>query len=241
MHPLTRIVIVMVISFLSVYFNSLYILVGLLLVSLTLILIKKFLFKDSDNIINRIVRLIPLIILIFLVQAIFVKDGKAIITFWGFRVTNLGLHIACSVSLRLFILLFSGAWLWGITPRELKSAFRLLKLPDSLAIIVFLTIRFLPLLSEQIRLFVNQLKTRGLDLTKVSIKERLSIYLSLIVPIIGWTLKDIKYHAISLDMRGFRNTKPHSTYKHQGLLVGDYVICVLSITFMVTLLFLLGN
>jgi energy-coupling factor transport system permease protein len=241
LHSFTKITVIMLISFCAIFYQNLYILLGLLVVSVCLVLSKRLINPNSGHVLKHLFKLLPLVAIIFLIQLVFNRDGQTLINLLGFNVTNEGMEIALSVCLRLLILLLSGAWLWGISPRELKSAFKIARLPDSLAIMVFLTLRFIPILSEQIKLSLLQLKTRGIEMSKLSINVKLRLYLSLIIPILGWTLKDLKYHAISLDIRGFRNSRIHSVYRHKGLAILDYAIIGISIMIMVLLFFLSEN
>ncbi len=214
-HPLTRLIIVLCISTLAILYNDLFILAWLLLACLILLTGKRQL--DWRRLIRFFRYFFPLLLSIFIIQLVFNPKGALLLDLKLFRITDTGLVTAGIVALRLLILFLSGVWLWGLSHRDFNQAFRCIGLPESLAVMISLTLHFLPVLTGRITQMTTQLKLRGISLKGMRLRPRLQLYLNMITPLLGWTMKDLKYQAIALDLRGFRNGKKHSCYQCRRL------------------------
>lgn len=221
-HPLTRLIIVLSISTIAVLYNNLIILAWLLLVCLILLTGKRQL--DLSRLLRFFRYFFPVLLSIFIIQLIFNNEGETLLNLRLFRITSQGLETAGIVALRLLILFLAGVWLWGLSHREFSQAFRTIGLPESLAVMIALTLHFLPLLAERIRQMTSQLRLRGINLKRMKIKSRLRLYLNMVIPLLGWTMKDLKYQAIALDLRGFRNGIRHSQYRRRKLNLLDFLL-----------------
>jgi energy-coupling factor transport system permease protein len=222
LHPLSRIVIVVCLSTASVLYQNLLVMTVGLSVCILLHLVLPV--KSNGRMFRFIIRLIPLIFSIFVIQLVFNRNGLGILSLGIITITRNGLNTAISVTLRLLIILLSGAWLWELTPRQFTQAFRTARLPETLSVMISLSLRFLPMILEKVRKTALQLRTRGLDIRKLSLPGRLRLYRKLIIPVLGWTLKDLKFLAVALDMRGFRNGIRHTNFREQVLTGIDYLI-----------------
>lgn len=227
MHPLTRIIIVLYIASISLVFSNLLILISVLFFCLLLLMKQKRSQEETTVLLKRFIIIIPLLFTIFLIQLLFNNTGDKITLWIGLKVSRQGLDAALSVVLRMLIILCSGAWLWRINLRELSHAFRIVKLPESIVVMFLITIRFIPTLSGKVRLYQSQITTRGIVLRKVRYITRLRLYIKLLISIIGRVLKDIRYQAISLDMRGFRNGRKHTEYRLSKLRFVDYLVMLI--------------
>ncbi|MFO7660144.1 MAG: energy-coupling factor transporter transmembrane component T [Candidatus Cloacimonadaceae bacterium] len=221
-HPLSRLIIVLCISTIAILYNNLLVLTWLLLACLILLTGKKQL--DWRRIVRFFRYFLPLLLSIFIIQIIFNNKGEILLDLQLFKVTEIGLNTSGIVTIRLLILFLAGVWLWGLSHREFNQAFRAIGLPESLAVLISLTLHFLPLLAERIKQMTTQLKLRGISLKGMRLKPRLQLYLNMIIPLLGWTMKDLKYQAIALDLRGFRNGTRHSQYRLKRLNLLDYLL-----------------
>lgn len=221
-HPLSRLVIVLCISTIAILYNNLVVLAWLLLACLILLSGKRQL--DRRRLIRFFRYFIPLLFSIFIIQIIFNNKGEILLDMRLFKVTTQGLETAGIVVLRLLILFLAGVWLWGLSHREFNQAFRTIGMPESLAVLIALTLHFLPLLAERIKQLTTQLRLRGINLKRMKIKSRLQLYLNMVIPLLGWTMKDLKYQAIALDLRGFRNGMRHSCYQRKRLNLLDFML-----------------
>jgi len=232
-HPLTKLSIVISLTSCSLLYKNLPILTGLLLISLFLTLINA---PDSEawkKFIRQFYKLLPLFISIFLIQILFDISGVVIYRLWFVQITSHGFNTALQVMLRLLIIVFAAGYLIKLSLRDFLSAFRLIRLPESIAVTTALTIGFIPLISNQIKLSLQQITLRGIRLRKLGFKARITLYLSLIMPILGKSVSKAKYQAIALDFRGFRNGKKHTNYQMQRLGLIDWVLMLISVLLLV--------
>ncbi len=230
-HTLTRIIIVLCLSSSAIIYQDVRVLSVIFLISALLVVFKRYTNNEKTVLVKHLRRMLPLIISIFIIQLVFNRMGTPLISWKWILITQQGLNTAITVTLRLMIILLSGTWLWGISPREFNQAFRLIRLPETLAVMISMTLRFLPVLIGKVRQSTSQLRTRGINLKEITFNKKIRLYIKLIIPILGWTMKDISYQAIALDIRGFRNGMKHTCYqqKYPGLV--DYMIICLAVIF----------
>jgi energy-coupling factor transport system permease protein len=228
-HPLTKLIIVICITSCSLIHQNLAILLELLLASMMLSLFNINRSEEWKKLFKQVYRLLPLILSILVIQVLFDVKGLMLFQFGFIRISLHGIITAIQVIIRLLIIIFSAGYLLKLGLRDFLSAFRLIRLPESIAVITALTIGFIPLLSGQIKQSLQQLTLRGIDIKKLGLKNRLSLYLSLIMPILGRAINNAKYLAITLDLRGFRNGRKRTFYKQTYLRVIDYLLIILSL------------
>jgi len=238
-HPLTKLIIVLCISTISIAYNSVLILGVLLCTCLLLISGKRNL--DYYKLWKFLRYFLPLLISIFIIQIVFNQKGKILIDLHLLRITGPGLKIALLVIMRLLVLFLSGVWLWGLGHREFNQAFRAIGLPETLAVMISLTLRFLPVLTDKVKQSASQLKLRGIDLHRTKLRAKMQLYLKMVIPILGWTMKDLKYQAIALDLRGFRNGIIHTQYKQRRLNILDWLLILIALSCLLLPRFLWGN
>jgi energy-coupling factor transport system permease protein len=241
MQPVSKIFLVLCLSTGSIFYNNILVLATLLLANMLLFVFSKGIWQNQKKFTRRLKQLFLLIISIFLIQLLFRQQGEILLHLKWVVVTREGLNSAALVSLRLMILLLSGVWLTDLAPREFLQAFRSVRLPESLAVTIMMTLRYLPLLAEQVRVSSNQLVRRNIKINKLKLRERTALYMKLLLRILGWTLHDLKYKAIALDIRGFRNGKRHSFYGQMNLRVMDYCIFAICTGFLLLVGYLFRN
>ncbi len=235
MLPLTRIVVVIALSTAALLWQQPLPLFAILSFCLVLLVLKKSSAHERKRLAVFLLRMLPALAGIFVVQALFNHKGNRIVL-WGLSLfTDEGLNTAATVMLRLLILLCSGAWLWGLTPRQFNSAFRTAGLPETISVTLMLTLRWLPLLAAKIRHTLRQLEARGIRMRKLSPSKRLKTYQDLLIPILGWTMKDMKFQAAALDLRGFRNGGKHTHYGRRKLFWLDWLVIALAAGFLLLL------
>jgi energy-coupling factor transport system permease protein len=227
LHPLTRIVIVIALSTTGIIYSGNFLLSLLLLICVALHIIMPA--NGLKKVIRNSAKLLPVILGVFIIQLVFSSKGKAILDFCFFDVTQTGLETAISVSLRLMIIFLSGIWLSNLSPREFNQAFRAVRLPEAIAVMITITLRFLPSLYARFKQVSFQLKVRGIKFQTWSLLKRIQLYRMLVFSVLGWAMKDLKFQAIALDIRGFRNGLKHTVYNQVKFTFPDYIIIAVSI------------
>ena len=200
MHPLTMIFIAVLISSLSIISGDPTILTFLLIICLFLALSSNIYQRSLMKIGKYLLFLMPVVISMSALQLLFNRNGDVLIHLNHLVITSQGLKQACAVALRLLILLFVGMWLWNLSIRDYVAAFRSIGISDTFSVLVSISMRFLPIFASRIKVSREQLLLRGYDLKRISLYNKLILYKSLIVPILGWTLHEVKFQAITLDL-----------------------------------------
>lgn len=226
-HPLTKILIVCVITSCSLLYRNPVVLSAFLVLSFILNVISAHNKDGWQRLLKQVYRLYPVIISIFILQVLFNTSGTVLFNYRFIKVTDVGFFTAVQVVLRLLIIIFSAGYLFKLGLRDYLSAFRILKLPEALAVIVAITIGFIPLLSAQISQSRQQIKLRGIEIGKLGMITRAELYLSLLMPVIGKAVSNAKYQAITLELRGFRNGKLHTDYQRKALGSIDIILIML--------------
>ncbi len=232
-HALTKLFIVICITTGSLLHQNVVILIELLLISMMLNVFNANASEDWTRLFMKVFKLIPVFISIFLIQLLFDNSGHVIFHLWIIRITSHGVSTAVQVMLRLLIIVFSAGYLMKLGLREFLFAFRIVRLPESFAVMTALTIGFIPLLAGQIKQSLQQIRLRGIGISELSLRKRVELYLSLIMPILGRTVSNAKYLAITLELRGFRNGGKHTNYRKVNLQAFDYVLITTSLFLLV--------
>lgn len=241
MHPLAKLTLVAGISALSVMLDNTMALAMLLLFCLILLLLKSASGSAQPFPFKSFLKLLPVIFSVFVLQLLFNRKGNTIIQFGWFSFTDIGFNTAVQVALRLAVLLLSGAWLWGMPSREVLRAFRSLGVPETFSILLMLTLSFLPELSAQVKNKLTLLRLRGLAAGRFAFIKKLKLYVNILLPVLGWTLKDLQLKAVALDLKGFRNGRRHTRFRQGRLRVWDYLVILLTTALAVALPLLLQS
>jgi len=223
-HPLTRIILVACLAVCSITFQTIHELGYVLALNLLLILLLVRDVPSRVTLVRQLRRLLPVVFSLFILQLIFNRRGNVLINLGGFKLYDWGVITAVTVTMRLLILLLSGSLLWNLPSRQYIIAMHSARIPESFSIQVLLTLRSLPQLTWEVRQSLAQIRLRGIPLKKISLMSRLRLYLGLLLPILGWTLKDLQYQAIALDMKGFRNGRKHTQFRQKPMKQADYLI-----------------
>jgi energy-coupling factor transport system permease protein len=166
----------------------------------------------------------PIFVLVFitaLYHLIFTaRDTEAVVTVWGLSLTAGGVEAAVFFSLRL-VLFISVAFLVTLTnsPSELAEALaRLLKplrrvgLPvNDLALILFIAIRFIPVLYQEFAAIRNAQMMRGVDFSG-SLVSRLRKTTAIIIPVFVAAIGRADDLAVAIEARGYRSDRQRTNY-----------------------------
>jgi energy-coupling factor transport system permease protein len=166
---------------------------------------------------------------IMILQVLFRRDGDVIFQFHILKITQTGIYYGITVALRLINLILIADLLFRISSAEYMLAFKAWHIPFEISFLITTVIRFIP---DYYRLFLAYRETlylRNIEIRKLSIKNKLSVLVALLIPVLTANLADVKSRAVALDMKAFR-LYPQRTYLHEARLRGqDYLIQFLSL------------
>ncbi len=148
------------------------------------------------------------------------REGETWFTFLSYRVTYEGLRMALFYSLRLIIFI-SIAFLITLTnsPSELADAITKLLKPLAkfrvpiydLSLILFIAIRFIPILYEEFTAIKNAQLIRGVDFSG-KLMTRLKKTTSIIIPVFVAAIQRADDLALAIQARGYRGGASRTFY-----------------------------
>jgi energy-coupling factor transport system permease protein len=107
----------------------------------------------------------------------------------------------------------------------LLSPLRRLKLPvDDFALMCLIALRFMPTLLEEVEQLIKAQASRGADMTRGTIRERLQSLTMLFIPLMRGVLRRATELATALEARGYE-VEGRQTFLHETALgLADYVV-----------------
>ncbi|WP_029332276.1 energy-coupling factor transporter transmembrane component T family protein [Exiguobacterium oxidotolerans] len=154
-----------------------------------------------------------LIVFTFIVQLFFTREGTILFEFGWLKIYSEGLRLAIIVSLRFFYLVSITTLVTLTTsPIELTDAIELLLKPfkvvrvptHEIALMLSISLRFLPTLAEETEKIMKAQQARGVDLAAGPIKERLRAIIPLLIPLFISAFKRAEDLATAMEARGYR-------------------------------------
>jgi energy-coupling factor transport system permease protein len=165
---------------------------------------------------------IILIILTALYHLIFsARDSETVARIFGFRLTEGGIYMAVSFSLR--VLVFVGiAFFISLTtmPAEMAETlvnwmkpFRRMGIPvNDIGLIVFIAMRYIPVLADEIDTIKKAQIVRGVDFSG-GLRKRAKNMIALLIPVFQSAIRRADDLAVAIESRGYISGTERSSYK----------------------------
>jgi energy-coupling factor transport system permease protein len=141
-----------------------------------------------------------------------------------FIITRRSLDVAIRVSTLLFTLIYStNLYLLTTAPEEITAGLeelmeplRRFKLPiTEIALTLTLSLRFIPLVLEEIQNLVRSIRTRAINWKGLGIRRSLEVWLVVVEKLLENLLMRAEQIAIAMDVRGFTSPNEHRVQWHQ--------------------------
>jgi energy-coupling factor transport system permease protein len=171
------------------------------------------------------------------------KDTKVLFSVFGYGLTEGAVHEAAFYSLRL-VLFVSMAFLVTLTssPSDIGDAFaktirplRRFKVPvDDISLILFMAIRFIPVLYEEFTIIKNAQKLRGVDFSG-PLWSRLRKSTAIIIPVFVGALNRADELAQAIEARGYGKCENRTYFSRSDFGVNEIGFVSLAIILMGTL------
>jgi energy-coupling factor transport system permease protein len=139
-------------------------------------------------------------------------------------VTRRSLDLALRISTLYFTLIYStGLYLLTTAPEEiaeglddLMSPLRRFRLPISeIVLTLTLSLRFIPLVLEEVQNLVRSIRTRAIDWKKLGLRRSAQLWLIVSERLLENLLLRAEQIAVAMDVRGFTNPNEHRVQWHQ--------------------------
>lgn len=228
--PRTKLIIVLCISSIAVFFQNILI--------LAIALILSFVFScmfgaKISNTFGRIKHLLKIVFIIAIVQSIFSNAGTVVFSVAGIKIlTDIGIIKGIEFILRIMVVIISATIITTSNYREIVQGFVQMKVPYEISFMVSVAIRFLPLLTEEIKEIFTAIQLRGIELEKLPLKRKIKLYSYIFTPVIIGTIIKAQQLSIAMETKAFRAYPTRTSYMVLKLEKKDYflIIIILLIT-----------
>ncbi len=133
-----------------------------------------------------------------------------------------GIIYATATALRFLVLTSSfSVFFLTTTPEDLALALESSGLSRDYALMITMSLRFVPTLARDLQIVVDSFRSRGLKLDSGGIRDRIKSYATILTPLIVFEVKRSLMVAEALEARGFGSTTKRTLYKRLRLTVRD--------------------
>ncbi len=161
---------------------------------------------------KNIKAILPVIILTAVLNAFYAGDGKVLVKFWVFKITQSGFERAGFMALRVVLLIIASAMLtYTTTPTSLANALEKLLSPlrwiglSSAVHMVVMTmtiaLRFIPILIDETNKIMNAQKARGADFESGGLLSRVKALIPILIPLFISSIRRAYELAASMECR----------------------------------------
>lgn len=166
-----------------------------------------------------------------------------------FRITRRSLDLAVRVSTLTFTLLYSSnLYLLTTAPEEITagmdfwlSPLRKLGLPiTEIVLTLTLSLRFIPLVLEEVQNLIRAVSTRAINWKKLGIRGTIQIWLTVAERLLQNLLMRAEQIASAMQVRGFTSPNTHHVQWHQFKLKRADLLVILGLILLVTARFMWG-
>lgn len=139
-------------------------------------------------------------------------------------VTRRSLDLAVRMSTLIFTLIYStNLYLLTTAPEEITAGLedlmkplRYFKVPvTEIALTLTLSLRFIPLVLEEIQNLVRSIRTRAINWNKLGIRRSIQVWLLVAEKLLENLLRRAEQIALAMDVRGFTGANEHKVQWHQ--------------------------
>jgi len=247
LDPRTKVIFALALMILSLFTTALLFYLAIIAVLVALL----FMSDISLSLMARNFR--PFLILISLTALYHLlfsaRDSLPLATFWGFRLTQGGVYMAASFSLRVIEFVAIAFFITFTTaPSDLAEAlvgwlkpFRKLGVPvEDITLIIFIAMRFIPVLAEEFDTIRKAQMMRGVNFGGGLIKRARS-FGYLLIPVLQSALRRADELALAIESRGYISGAPRSHYRQFLMTSRDWVFLSAGLISMFILFWLLGG
>ncbi|MFD1738315.1 energy-coupling factor transporter transmembrane component T family protein [Bacillus salitolerans] len=166
--------------------------------------------------------IIWIILFTFILHLMMTKEGEVLITLGPLSIHEEGLRQAIFISIRFFLLIMMTSLLTlTTTPIEvtdgmesLLQPFKRLGLPvHELALMMSISLRFIPTLMQETEKIMKAQTARGVDFTSGPLKDRLKAIIPLLVPLFINSFRRAEELANAMEARGYRGGEGRTKYR----------------------------
>ncbi|WP_243292414.1 energy-coupling factor transporter transmembrane protein EcfT [Bacillus sp. FJAT-47783] len=196
---------------------------------------------------NGLKPILWIILFTFILHILFTKEGNVIFSIGFFRVYDEGIQQGVYITLRfIYLILVTTILTLTTTPIEitdgletLLAPFKKLKLPvHELALMMSISLRFIPTLMEETEKIMKAQMARGTDFSTGTIKKRIEAIIPLLVPLFISAFKRAEELATAMEARGYKGSEGRTKLRQLQWNLKDTFILLTFLIIVVILLLL---
>ncbi|WP_062107610.1 energy-coupling factor transporter transmembrane component T family protein [Bacillus niameyensis] len=190
-----------------------------------------------------------LVIFTFVLQVFFNKAGDVIFSLGFIKIYDEGLRQGIFISLRFFLLVLVTSLLTLTTTpitltdglESILNPLKKLKFPvHELALMMSISLRFIPTLMDETDKIMKAQMARGVDFSGGPVKDRVKAIIPLLIPLFVSSFKRAEELAIAMEARGYRGGEGRTKYRVLQWKLAD-TLATLSLFLLAGLLFVLRS
>lgn len=226
LDPRSKLVLVLCLSTLGVLIQDIRVLTAVLSVSTALSAASG---SRLFALVKKFRRILWLFVAIAIIQSIFSPSGRVLVHLGGIKLVTVGgLYKGVAMVLRMSIVMVSATIMATSNSREIVQGLVQWRIPYEIAFMVSVAIRFLPLLTEEIKNVVTAVQLRGIELDKIPVRQRLKVYSYLIMPVVSGAVIKSRELATAMETRAFRAYPKRTSYMVLTMQRADYAVIIIS-------------
>lgn len=241
-----KIVVVVAIMMLSIFTVSIWFYLGIIAGLLLMLLLSKI---TVSGIMSNLKPFLILVSITAVYHLIFsARDTDTLANIWGFRLTSGGVQMAVSFSLRVLVFVFLAFFISLTTmPTDMAESLvrglrplKKLGVPiNDLALIIFIAMRLIPVLIEEMDTIRKAQIVRGVDFSG-GLFNRARKFVYLLIPVFQSSLRRADDLALAIEARGYVSGAERSSYKVFKAAARDWLFLIISIATAAALFYTLG-
>jgi energy-coupling factor transport system permease protein len=236
LDPRSKLVLVLCLSTLGVFIQDIGILAAVLCLSAVLSVVSG---SELFALARKFKRILWLFVAIAVIQSIFAPSGRVLVHLGGIKlITAGGLYKGVAMVLRMSIVMVSATIMATSNSREIVQGLVQWKVPYEIAFMVSVAIRFLPLLTDEIKNVVTAVQLRGIELDKIPPRQRFKVYSYLIMPVVSGAVIKSRELATTMETRAFRAYPARTSYMVLSMQRADYAVIFASLVISILTLIL---
>ncbi|MFX1295834.1 MAG: energy-coupling factor transporter transmembrane component T family protein [Promethearchaeota archaeon] len=148
--------------------------------------------------------------------------------------------LGVSMTIRLFVLISAfSLFFLTVHPDDLSQSLIQMKVPFSIAFALSLAVRFVPTLAQEAQKIREAQMTRGLELQKGNIIQKVKNFIPIIIPLIILSIQRAMIVAESLESRAFGAKKQRTYLYPLKMKYKDYIIIILLTSLLIYIIIVL--
>lgn len=172
--------------------------------------------------INGLKPILLLVIFTFLLHIFFTKEGDLLLKWQFIEIYEEGLKQGIFISVRFLVLVMITSILTLTTSpisitdgmEVLLNPFKRFKLPvHELALMMSISLRFIPTLMDETDKILKAQMARGSDISSGPVRERIKAVVPLLIPLFVSAFKRAEDLAVAMEVRGYRGGEGRTRYR----------------------------